>query len=350
MASRSNVDLQELSKHFGSPEKEVAKSLGMCLTSLKKICRQHGINRWPYRKVGNHPLGPSGACGGRPPPCLTPLLGGVAPKMGVASPKCPDASQNGGGAGAGAGAGAAEIIPSADRFSPSPQIKSLDVKLKKLEVAMSTTKEDPSMVYAQWATSSERSATTSGSHTPSSATSELCSVASTPRQQSVENVRMPSPEPADVDPRVETLAMDIAVFIQSDEHGFRPVTPQPPSLISAPISMPYVKDDSDRDDRSPSPEAGQSDEDIIAMLAECAGSGSASALALSEPTCHSADYKQGQQQLSDGDIMAALASCCALPCMEDEELDSCLGSDAEGDGACDFDQPAFQSIDPDALV
>lgn len=278
MASRSNVDLQELSKHFGSPEKEVARSLGMCLTSLKKICRQHGINRWPYRKI-----------------------------------------------------------------------KSLDVKLKKLEVAMSTTKEDPSMVYAQWATSSERSATTSGSHTPSSAASELCSVASTPRQQSVENVRMPSPEPADVDPRVETLAKDIAVFIQSDEHGFRPVTPQPPSLISAPISMPYVKDDSDRDDRSPSPEAGQSDEDIIAMLAECAGSGSASALAFSEPTCHSADYKQGQQQLSDGDIMAALAGCCALPCMEDEELDSCLGSDAEGDGACDFDQPAFQSIDPDAL-
>lgn len=58
MASRGNIDLQELSKHFGSPEKDVAQSLGMCLTSLKKICRQHGVNRWPYRKVSAFPAPP----------------------------------------------------------------------------------------------------------------------------------------------------------------------------------------------------------------------------------------------------------------------------------------------------
>ena len=43
-----NIDL---SKYFQLPEREVAKKLGMCLTSLKKMCRQSGINRWPYRKV-----------------------------------------------------------------------------------------------------------------------------------------------------------------------------------------------------------------------------------------------------------------------------------------------------------
>lgn len=41
----------DLTKYFQLPEKEVAKRLGMCLTSLKKICRQSGISRWPYRKI-----------------------------------------------------------------------------------------------------------------------------------------------------------------------------------------------------------------------------------------------------------------------------------------------------------
>jgi len=43
--------MQELSKYFKMPEKAVAKHLGVCLTSLKKICRMNGINRWQYRKV-----------------------------------------------------------------------------------------------------------------------------------------------------------------------------------------------------------------------------------------------------------------------------------------------------------
>lgn len=51
MTPRRNIELSELQKLFHLTEKQVAKELGVCLTSLKKICRQHGIHRWPYRKV-----------------------------------------------------------------------------------------------------------------------------------------------------------------------------------------------------------------------------------------------------------------------------------------------------------
>ena len=50
------LSMQELSKYFKMPEKAVAKHLGICLTSLKKICRANGINRWPYRKVRSVPV------------------------------------------------------------------------------------------------------------------------------------------------------------------------------------------------------------------------------------------------------------------------------------------------------
>lgn len=51
MSSWQSIDMTEVAKHFCFPEKEVAKQLGICLTSLKKFCRQNGIKRWPYRKV-----------------------------------------------------------------------------------------------------------------------------------------------------------------------------------------------------------------------------------------------------------------------------------------------------------
>ena len=49
--STESIEKMDLSKFFTTPEKIVAKELGMSLTSLKKLCRQKGISRWPYRKV-----------------------------------------------------------------------------------------------------------------------------------------------------------------------------------------------------------------------------------------------------------------------------------------------------------
>ena len=39
----------ELEARLRLPEKTVATELGLCLTSLKKTCRQHGFSNWPYR-------------------------------------------------------------------------------------------------------------------------------------------------------------------------------------------------------------------------------------------------------------------------------------------------------------
>jgi hypothetical protein len=47
----NGLTLQDLQGQFGCGLKEAASNLGVCVTTLKRACRSHGIARWPRRQL-----------------------------------------------------------------------------------------------------------------------------------------------------------------------------------------------------------------------------------------------------------------------------------------------------------
>jgi len=77
---KGQTSIEKLARHFHLPINAAGRELGICPTVLKKICRKHGLTRWPHRKVcavpgrarlsvqGSSPVGaclapPARACG-----------------------------------------------------------------------------------------------------------------------------------------------------------------------------------------------------------------------------------------------------------------------------------------------
>ncbi|PWA78124.1 NIN-like protein [Artemisia annua] len=53
--SGSSISLEEIKKHFGKPIGEAAAYLNVSRSTLKGICKAHGIPRWPYRNLESPP-------------------------------------------------------------------------------------------------------------------------------------------------------------------------------------------------------------------------------------------------------------------------------------------------------
>ncbi len=54
-----NVKKEDLALYFDRPIENVANVFGVSTTIIKRLCRKHGINKWPYRQVWLRPASSS---------------------------------------------------------------------------------------------------------------------------------------------------------------------------------------------------------------------------------------------------------------------------------------------------
>ena len=50
------LTIHDFTRYFHLPIEKAAEGLNVCPTVVKKICRKHGVERWPYRKFSLPPF------------------------------------------------------------------------------------------------------------------------------------------------------------------------------------------------------------------------------------------------------------------------------------------------------
>mmetsp|Transcript_6850 Transcript_6850/g.17531 ORF Transcript_6850/g.17531 Transcript_6850/m.17531 type:complete len:160 (-) Transcript_6850:108-587(-) len=50
-SAKGKTQIEAIAQHFHKPINVAARDMNICATVLKKICRRHGLDRWPSRKV-----------------------------------------------------------------------------------------------------------------------------------------------------------------------------------------------------------------------------------------------------------------------------------------------------------